>query len=147
MVPASPSVAHASTARLAPWRSIGLWMSAIVIGYILFNAVRAAFTPVAFAAYFGVSLESPGDDAFVRVYAIRALFLGVFGLTLLLRRSYAVLALFTLVATLMPIGDALLVAGSGGAAATVARHALIAVFLLLTWYFTRRWAQRLAAAA
>jgi len=128
--------------RFSPWRSVGLWISALLIGYMLFNAVRATLNPTAFAASFGIPLTNPGDDAFVLVYAIRALFLGLFGLALFVRRRYASLSLFLLVATVIPVGDALLVAQRGGEPTVVARHVAIAGIVLLTWFLTHRWVQR-----
>jgi hypothetical protein len=117
-------------------------MVGILIVYILFNAVRAALNPAEFAAYFGLPLASPENTAFVFVYAVRALFLGLFGLALLLRRSYAALGLYAFVGSVMPIGDALLVVLANGGTGTVVRHALTALFLLLTWFFVQRWTVR-----
>lgn len=113
-------------------------MVGILIVYILFNAVRATLGPVDFADYYGLPLVDPGNTAFVFVYAIRALFLGVFGLGLLIRRDFNGLALYALVASLMPLGDAILVGVEGGPTGTVVRHVLTAVFLVATWYMLRR---------
>jgi hypothetical protein len=129
----------------SPWRSVGLWLSALLVGYMLVNAVRAIVSPISFASSFGIPLNNPSDDAFVLVYATRALFLGLFGLALFLRRSYASLALFALVATVMPIGDALLVALRGGELAIVVRHSLTAGVVLLAWFLTQRWVRRSVA--
>ncbi len=126
----------------SPWRSVGLWMSGLLIAYLFFNVVRAVASPASFATSFGTPLDNPGDDAFVLVYAIRTLFLGLFGLALFLRRSYASLALFLLVATVMPIGDALLVWQRGGEPAIIARHIVITGIVLLTWFLTSRWVRR-----
>ena len=73
------------------------------------------------------------------MYAIRALFLGLFGLALLARRDYKGLALYSLVGSVMPIGDAILVAVQGGGTAIIIRHVLTACFLVATWFFMRRW--------
>jgi hypothetical protein len=113
-------------------------MVVVLIVYILFNAVRAIVNPVDFAAFYGLPLVDPGNTAFVFVYAIRALFLGLFGLGLLLRRDFNALALYALIASVMPIGDALLVGLEGGPTGTIGRHVLTAVFLLATWYMLRR---------
>lgn len=125
--------------KTSPWRSVGVWMTVILIGYILFNAVRATANPVDFAGSFGLPLGITDSSAFVLVYAIRSLFLGLFGLGLLLRRDFKGLALYALVAVVMPLGDAALVALEGAPTATVIRHLLIAAFLILTWFFLRRW--------
>lgn len=142
----TPVSTRPAQSAASPWRSVGLWMSALLIAYLFFNVLRATADPAGFAAAFGVPLANPGDDAFVLVYAIRTLFLGLFGLALLLRRSYAALTLFLLVATVMPIGDALLVWQRGGEPATIARHIVITGIVLLTWFLTRRWVRRVSAA-
>lgn len=141
-----PTSTRTAQPTLSPWRSVGLWMSALLITYLFFNVLRATAGPANFAETFGVPLANPGDDAFVLVYAIRTLFLGLFGLALLVRRSYAALALFLLVATVMPIGDALLVWQRGGEPATIARHIVITGIVLLTWFLTSRWVRRASAA-
>jgi hypothetical protein len=128
-----------TAAQHSHWRSIGFWMAAVLVIYILFNAVRAVQNPVDFALYYGLPLVDETNTAFVVVYAIRALFLGMFGLALIVRMKWQSLALFALVAVIMPVGDALLVVQQGGASGTVIRHALTAAFLLLTWYFLQRW--------
>lgn len=134
---ATSTLTVSATSRPA-WRSPGVWMSVILIVYILFNAVRATFGAADFAAYYGLPLN--GDNtAFVFVYAIRALFLGLFGAALLVRRDYRGLALYALVGVVMPLGDALLVAATHGGTAIVIRHLLTAAFLLATWYFMERW--------
>jgi hypothetical protein len=120
-------------------------MSGLLIAYLFFNVVRATANPAGFAAFFGIPLNNPGDDAFVLVYAIRTLFLGLFGLALFLRRNYGTLALFLLVATVMPIGDALLVWQRGGEPAIIARHIVIIAIVLLAWFLTSRWVRRTSA--
>jgi hypothetical protein len=120
------------------WRSVGILMVVVLIVYILFNAVRATLSPIEFAQYYGLPLDGE-NTAFVFVYAIRALFLGFFGLALLIRKQYAALGLYALVGSVMPIGDAILVSLEGGSTGTVIRHILTAGFLLLTWYFVQRW--------
>lgn len=135
------STATPSATVASPWRSVGVWMTIFLIVYILFNAVRSVLNPADFAVSFGLPLTSVGGSGFVFVYAIRALFLGLFGIALLVRRNYSGLALFVLVASVMPIGDATLVSLAGGPTGTVIRHIVTAGFLLLTWFFIRRWMQ------
>jgi hypothetical protein len=122
-------------------------MIVILIGYILFNAVRSVLNPVEFASYYGLPLANPDNDAFVFVYAIRALFLGLFGLGLLIRKQYGALALYALFGSVMPLGDALLVGVEGGGTAIIIRHLLTAGFLLMTWFFMQRWNLSRAATA
>lgn len=137
----SPSVRPVSFRDFT--RSAGVWLTVLLVGYMFFNTFRAISSPVAFAESFGVPLVSPQETTFVTVYAIRALFLALYGSALLIRRSYGGLALFAAVASVMPVGDALLVASSAGAVGTVVRHALIAVLLVVTAGLLYRRAQQL----
>jgi hypothetical protein len=139
MLNITDSQIHTSTRRPA-WRSVGVWLVIILIAYILFNALRAVLDPVGFAAYYGLPLLA-GNESFVFVYAIRAVFLGLFGVALLARQDFRTLALYVLAAMVMPLGDAALVTFEGGSAGTVVRHILTAAFLLVTWFFVRRTAQ------
>jgi hypothetical protein len=117
-------------------------MVAILIGYILFNALRATRDPGGFAAYYGLPAVQPGSEAFAFVYAVRALFLGAFGLALLLARAYRGLALFAVVGAIMPLGDAALVAYYAGGSGIIVRHVATAIFLLITGALVWRWAAR-----
>jgi hypothetical protein len=130
-----------SASTPSPFRSIGIWMSLFLIVYMLYNVVRSALNPTDFISSFGFPPATVSTTTFVLVYSIRALFLGLFGLVLLLRRNFQALSLFVLVGTVMPLGDAALVAGTGAPFPTILRHLLIAGFLLLTWFFLRRWIQ------
>ena len=152
--PATPPTAAPSTtprpiaARAAPpaarpgWQSIGLWLAGIACVYVLVNVIRAMANPAGFVEAFG--LPAGQFAGFVDVYAVRSAFLGLFGLALIQQRQVRALELFALIGALMPLGDAAIVARSGGEAAVIARHLAIALGLLLTWFLLRRW--RLAAA-
>lgn len=134
-------------AALSPWRSPGIWLSIALSAFLLSNVVRALVNPVDFAANFGTPLTTGSDTAFVIVYATRTLFVALFGLVLIARAQWKTLPLFALVAVIMPVGDALLVASQGGAAAILARHIATAVVVLVTWLLLRRWVRRLDAGA
>jgi hypothetical protein len=125
----------------SPWRAPGVWLAVILMLYMLFNVIRTVQDPVGFAETFGTPLTNPADSAFVFVYAIRALFLAVFGLVLIVQMRWQMLALFILVATIMPVGDALLVASQGGESTIIIRHVVIAGVLMLTWFLLWRWNQ------
>lgn len=135
------------SAALSPWRSPGVWLTVALSTYLLINVARALANPVDFAASFGTPLTDSTDTAFVIVYAIRTLFLGLFGPVLIARAEWKALPLFALIAVVMPIGDALLVASQGGAAGIIARHAATAIVVLVTWFLLQRWVRRLEAAA
>ena len=80
----------------------------------------------------GLPLTDAADHAFVQVYALRALFLGLCALALLLRGDTRALAVFAAAAIVMPVGDALLTASNHAPPLTVARHAATAVFPAVT---------------
>lgn len=137
----SSQIQAVKTQRTAPvaWRSVGIWLAVILIGYLFFNVLRAALSPREFAVYYGLPLSDPANDAFVYVYALRTLFLGLFGVALLVGRNFGTLALYILIATVLPIGDALLVTLKGASLDTIIRHILVVGFVLLTWFMLRRW--------
>jgi len=70
----------------------------------------------------------------VGVYALRAAFLGLCAYGLLWLREIRALFVFALVATLMPVGDAILTAMADAPALTVARHGATAIVLATTAY-------------
>ena len=108
------------------------WLVLLLGLFMLFNTARALTDPAAFAVYMGLPLSDPANGAFVQVYAIRAAFLGLFALALLWLGNTRALALFAMVAIVMPVGDAILTAMNGAPLAIVARHAATAIVLAVT---------------
>jgi heme A synthase len=122
----------AATSTSAYWLRVSSVLVALMGVYMLVNTVRAFGDPVGFAAYMGLPLSDPANHAFVQVYALRALFLGLCVLALLFRRDTRALAVFALVAVVMPVGDAMLTAANGAPIAIVARHGATAIVLAVT---------------
>ncbi len=116
------------------WTRPSTWLVAFMGAYMLVNTVRATLDPAGFAAAMGLPLTNPADHAFVQVYALRAAFLGFCALGLLVFREIRALFVFALVATLMPIGDAILTASAEAPPLTVTRHAATAIVLAVTAY-------------
>lgn len=114
------------------WTKPSNWLVLLLGIFMLVNTARAFADPVGFATYMGLPLVDPANGAFVHVYALRALFLGLFALALLWRNDARGLALFATVALVMPVGDALLTAAHGAPIAIVARHAATAIVLAVT---------------
>jgi hypothetical protein len=137
----SSQIQTVKTQRSAPvvWRSVGVWLAVILIGYLFFNVLRATLNPRDFAVYYGLPLSDPANDSFVFVYALRTLFLGLFGAALIVTRNFRTLALYILVAVVMPIGDIILVTLKGASLETVIRHVLVVGFVLLTGSLLWRW--------
>jgi len=120
-------------------------LAAVVGLYGLLNVVRALVDPVAFAEDFGIPLLAPSETTFVTVYASRTAVLSLAVLALVaLRQSRAVAALVS-VAVLLPVADAVQTWTAGAGGATVLRHVLIAMALvvvtLLCWREDRRGGQ------
>ena len=119
------------------WLRVSTVLIALMGAYMLVNTVRAFADPAGFAAYMGLPLTDPANHAFVQVYALRALFLGLCALALLFRRDTRALAVFALVAIVMPVGDALLTASNGAPVTTVARHAATVLAITASLLFSR----------
>lgn len=121
-----------------PWRSVGLWMAVLLGLSQLVNAARALADPGGFATYLGLPLSVAADAGLIKVYGLRAAFLGLFALVLVLRREFVVLKWYALFAVLMPAGDFLLTLQAGAPTATVARHAAYVIYILVTAAFLHR---------
>lgn len=115
-----------------PWRSPAVWLSALIAAMMVFNAWQAFADPAGFAARFGLTGAADADPGFVRVYAARALFLGVVTAVLLGLRQFRALGWFAGVAVVMPVADAMLVSTAGGPGSIVIRHVIIGVYLVIT---------------
>ena len=122
----------AFTAWLNSWAKPSSWLVALMGVFMLANTVRALADPAGFAAYMGLPLTDPANHAFVQVYALRALFLGLCALGLLWRGETRALALFAFAVIVMPVGDAILTASNGAAPLIVARHGATAIVLAVT---------------
>jgi hypothetical protein len=111
----------------SPWRTVGFGLSVILILYILYNTSLALVNPAAFARGFG--LASAADNPYLAVYAIRALFLGVYGAVLVVRRDFRALMLFLLLAVVMPLGDAALLIAKDASLVSVIKALVTAIIL------------------
>lgn len=115
-----------------PWRSVAVWLSALIAVMMVYNAWQAFAAPTAFAARFGLAGAADADAGFVRVYAGRALFLALVTAVLLALRQFRALGWFAGVAVVMPVADAALVSAAGGPSSIVVRHVVIAAYLVVT---------------
>lgn len=121
------------------WTRPSTWLAILLGVYQVVNAMRAGADPDGFARYMGLPLTDPANDAFVQVYALRTAFIGICILALVARRNIAALFVFSIVAVLMPIGDAVLTAMNQAPALTVARHGAAAILVALTsWLLANR---------
>ncbi len=113
------------------WRLPGVWIASLGLLFMFANAYRSWRAPVAFATYLGLPLSDARDDGFVRIYALRALFIGLAIIALLALRDARALGYFALAAAVMPVGDAWLTRRAGAPTRTVVRHVVIAVVLVI----------------
>jgi hypothetical protein len=129
----------------APYRFAGFWLAAAMALLMLVNFARTMTDPAGFSAYMGLPVQDAANLAWVQVYGLRALFIGLLVLFFLLRRDPASLKGLALLALVMALGDALLVLRAGGG--TVARHLATAGVLVLAGWALHRWEAALAARA
>jgi hypothetical protein len=132
---------NSSQTPFRPFRNVGFWLVLLLAASQLSNAFRVALDAPAFSNYMGLPLHDFADASWVHVYALRALFLGLFAGFLLWTRQYRVLASMALIAVVMPLGDFWLVWQQDGSTFTLARHALIAAALVAAWFFLGRTAR------
>ena len=123
-------------------RSPGFWLALLMIVSQAANALRATFDPVGFAGYLGLPLAAGVDPSWVQVYGLRTTFIALLAGWLLATRQIRTLSLVALLAVFIPVGDLWLVWQADGPAAKLARHSLLAIFVLATWFFLRRWSVR-----
>ena len=118
--------------RIALWRRPGPVLALVAAAFLLLNVVRAAADPVAFADYLGLPLADEADTGFVLVYASRTAVLAGVTVLLVVLGRLRTLAWVSALAVVLPVTDAVLSGGAGASPGTVARHAAIAVYLLVT---------------
>lgn len=131
-----------SPPRPFPWRSLAVWLTALIAVMMAFNAWQAFADPAGFAARFGLIGAADIDAGFVHVYAARALFLALVTAVLLALRQFRALGWFAAVAVVMPIADAALVSAAGGPSSIILRHTIIAIYLVATAWLLLRLADK-----
>ena len=121
------------------WTRPSTWLVVLLGGYMFLNTARAFLDPAGFATYMGLPLTDPANHGFVQVYALRAAFLGLCAFGLLWLRDIRALAVFALMAVVMPVGDAILTASNHASPLIVARHGASAILLAVTaWLLFNR---------
>jgi branched-subunit amino acid transport protein AzlD len=84
----------------------------IAVG-IIYIGINGIVHPAAAAAGYGMPLHDASDFAFVRIKAVRDIVSGLVAIAFLLLKKRRELSVYILVATLIPIGDFLLVLFTG----------------------------------
>lgn len=112
------------------WQMPGVWIATVGAAFMTLNTFRALANPVGFAVYMGLPLVAENDANWVRVYALRALFVAISLAGLLAIQDVKALTIIAFSAVVMAFGDAILTSKSGASRATVVRHAVIGSVLL-----------------
>ncbi len=111
---------------------VGFVLVSLMVGLQTFYALYAYIDPVAFSALRGTNLFNPADSDWVQIYASRTLFIAFFVSLLLYMRSYKLIALVALFATIMPITDGWLAFQAEAPLGIVIKHAVTTFYLMLT---------------
>ena len=111
-----------------------LWLAFVMGLFQIINFGRTLGDPASFSDYMGLPIGAGGPEGFVYVYGLRSLFIGLVVLAFVMRRSVSALLVMALSALILPLGDAWLVYNVGGPTATVVRHLVIAVYILVTLF-------------
>jgi hypothetical protein len=125
-------------------RFAGFWFAVIIATLMYVNAARTLVDPVGFATYMGLPLQVAADMAWVRIFGLRALFIGLTVTFLIVRRDAATLKWLAAFGALIAVGDAALVLDSGGS--TAWRHFSIGTFLIIASAAQHRWDRALGKA-
>lgn len=123
----------AERAKVVPLRTVGFWCAIIMAAAQATSAIRAFVDPSAFADYMGLPMGGSGtSQGFVLVYALRTTLIAFLAAYLAISGRLRALAVISLVALILPLGDAWLSAQAGAPQAIVIRHLGIAAFLGFT---------------
>jgi len=115
----------------------GFWLAAMAAILMYVNAVRTLLNPVGFSKYMGLPIDNDAGKAWVRVYGLRALFIGLLVTYFLVRLDAGSLQWLTAFSVSMALGDALLVRRAGGTATR--RHLIIGAILIAATVALHRW--------
>jgi hypothetical protein len=115
----------------------GMVLVLLMAGLQLAYALYAFADPAAFSVLRGTALFAAGDGDWIRIYASRTLFIALIIGYLLYRKHFRILAVASLLGTVMPVTDAWLAYQSSAANAVVLKHVTTAVFLVVTFAILR----------
>jgi len=116
----------------------GFWLSVVMGSLMYVNALRTLTNPIGFSRYMGLPISNGSAVPWVRVYGLRALFIGLVVTYFLVRLDPGSLQWIAAMAIPLALGDAWLVKSSGGK--TTSRHLIIAAVLVVSTYAIHLWA-------
>lgn len=116
----------------------GFWLSVVMGALMYVNALRTLTNPIGFSKYMGLPVTEGAAVPWIRVYGLRALFIGLVVTYFLIRLDPASLQWIAAMAIPLALGDAWLVKSTGGK--TASRHLTIAAILAVSTYAIHLWA-------
>lgn len=116
----------------------GFWLSVVMGALMYVNALRTLTNPIGFSRYMGLPISDGSAVPWVRVYGLRALFIGLVVTFFLVRLDPGSLQWIAAMAIPLALGDAWLVKSTGGK--TTSRHLIIAAVLAVSTYAIHLWA-------
>jgi Domain of unknown function (DUF4267) len=118
-------------------RTTGMVLVFLMAGLQLTYALYAFADPSAFSLIRGTELFAVGDSDWIRIYASRTLFIALIIGYLLYRRHLKILAVASLIGTVMPVADAWLAYQASAGEQVVLKHVATALFLIITFAILR----------
>jgi hypothetical protein len=108
-------------------------LAVILALFITFIGARFLLAPQAAAAGYGVPAKADGDPAYLTIKGLRDLTLGLLGLALIAFSNAHAVGWYMLVATIIPLGDMLIVLRHGGTKAVAfGIHFATAIVVLIS---------------
>ncbi|MGV8872400.1 MAG: DUF4267 domain-containing protein [Rhodococcus sp. (in: high G+C Gram-positive bacteria)] len=93
---------------------VGYVLAGLLAGGIIFLGARFLIAPGVAAAGYGVPAEQPSSNAYLSVKGVRDIATGLVVVVLMIAGATHLLGWVMLAATVIPVGDALIVRRSGG---------------------------------
>lgn len=118
-------------------RTTGMVLVLAMAGLQLTYAMYALADPAGFSLLRGTELFATGDTDWIRIYASRTLFIALIIGYLLYQKNFEILAVASLLGTVMPVTDAWLAYQASAGDKIVLKHVATALFLILTFAVLR----------
>ena len=123
-------------------RTTGVILVLLMAGLQLAYALYAFADPAGFSITRGTELFAIGDTDWIRIYASRTLFIALIIGYLLYQKHFKILAVASLMGTVMPVADAWLAYQASAGDKVVLKHVATAVFLIVTFAILHAVARR-----
>lgn len=118
-------------------RTAGMILVLLMAGLQLAYALYAFADPAGFSLIRGTELIAADDSDWIRIYASRTLFIALIIGYLLYRKHFKILAVTSLLGTVMPVTDAWLAYQASAGDKVIFKHVATAFFLVITFAILR----------